>query len=96
MIKRYSSYPKYNINPTCIDFVCYYLKNVNLKSVPKVEMPIFMEWAINSTEEVTMGKFYWYMNAKYIQRSSINDKFEKALEAFDNDPVTALIKLTKS
>lgn len=87
---------KYAYNPKCIDMACYFLENMNLKTPCKAEIPIFMEWAMNTTEEVTMDKFYWYMNAKYIQRSDMNDKFEKILSNFDNDPVTALIRLTKS
>ena len=87
---------KYGNTPHVIKMLSYYLENCTKQSIPKVELPIFMDWAINTTEEVTMEKFYWYMNAKHIQRAGLNDKFEKILENFDNDPVTALIKLTKA
>ena len=87
---------KYGTDPLSIKMLSYYLENCTKQSLPKVELPIFMEWAMKTTEEVTMEKFYWYMNAKHIQRAGLNDKFEKILENFDNDPVTALIKLTKA
>ena len=87
---------KYKNDPRSIEMACYFLENMTLKTPCKSEMAIFMEWAMNTTEEVTMEKFYWYLNAKYIQRSGMNDKFEKIIANFDNDPVTALIKLTKS
>ena len=87
---------KYHKNPKCISMLSYYLENCTEKAFPKVELPIFMEWAMNTTEDVTMDKFYGYLNAKYIQRSGMNDKFEKILSNFDNDPVTSLIKLTKA
>lgn len=87
---------KYGYTPHVVTMLSYYLERCKKNNVPKVELPIFMEWAMNTTEEVTMDKFYWYMNAKHIQRAGINDKFEKILEDFDKDPVTALIKLTKS
>jgi hypothetical protein len=87
---------KYQTNPKCIPMACYFLENMDSKTPCKAEIPIFMEWAINTDEEVTMEKFYWYLNAKYIQRANMNDKFEKILDVFNKDPINALIKLTKS
>ena len=87
---------KYKDNNKCISMLTYYLEHAHKSSRPKVELPIFMEWALTTDEDVTMKKFYWYMNAKYIQRSNMNDNFEKLLTNFDNDPITALIKITKA
>ncbi len=87
---------RYHTNPKCIPMACYFLESMDSKTPCKAEIPIFMEWAMNTTEEVTMEKFYWYLNAKYIQRANMNDKFEKILDTFDKDPITALIKLAKA
>lgn len=87
---------KYNRDQKCISMLVYYLERCNKKTFPKVEMPIFIDWAMNQTEKVTMDRFYWYLNAKYIQRAGINDNFEKILGNFEKDPVTTLIKLTKA
>lgn len=87
---------KYNNDPRSIEMACYFLENMTMRTLCKDDMPIFMEWALNTTEEVTMEKFYWYLNTQYIQRSRMNERAEKILANFDNDPVTALIKLTKS
>ena len=87
---------KYNRDPKCISMLTYYLERCTEKAFPKVELPIFMEWAMSTNEEVTMDKFYGYLNAHYIKRANINDNFENIIENFDNDPVATLIKLTKA
>lgn len=82
-------------NDKTINILAYYLENCHQEATPTMELPIFMGWAMNTTEEVTMKKFYWYMNAKHIQKAASDNKFEKALASFDANPVAAIIKLSK-
>jgi hypothetical protein len=59
------------------------------------ELPEFVNWAMTTKCDITAENFYWKSNVDSIHAKRINHDYENILEKFDDDPITAIIKLGK-